>query len=90
MTNAWTNKHERMASMAFNEASKSTLLFQHGCVISRGRQVVSRGHNNSRTHCKRGLISDTSCSCHAEVDAIRRAYSSHLRKLGERRTLKVA
>lgn len=90
MTNMWTNKHERMASLAFNEASKSELLFQHGCVLSRGKKVISRGHNNHRTQCKEGLISNMSCSCHAEVDALRRVYNKRLRSQGERRTLKVA
>ena len=64
--------------------------YQHGCVITRGRKVISRGHTNYRTRCGDGLISDTSCSCHAEVDAIRRMYGSRIRKHGPRRTAKVA
>jgi len=90
MTSQWTNKHQRMASLAYCESIKSEMNFQHGCVISRGRKVVSRGHNNYRTRCSDGLISNTSCSCHAEVDALRRMYSSRTRKHGKRRTAKVA
>lgn len=90
MTNAWTNKHERMASLAFHEASKAERPYQHGCVLTRGKKVISRGHNNHRTYSKDGLISNTSCGCHAEVDALRRVYTKRLRSQGERRTLKVA
>jgi len=87
----WTNKHERMASLAFHEALKSEHpYFQHGCILSRGKKVIGRGHNNTRTQCKEGLISNNSCSCHAEVDALKRVYNKRLRSQGERRTLKVA
>ncbi len=89
-TKNWTNKHARMASLAYHESTKSPMFFRHGCVIAKGRKVVSHGFNNSRIKCKEGLISDTSCSCHAEVDAIRRVYGSRLRKVGPRRTAKVA
>ena len=91
MASQWTNKHQRMASLAYCESIKSEMgKGLHGCVISRGRKVVSRGHNNYRTRCSGGLISNTSCSCHAEVDALRRIYVSRARKQGKRRTAKVA
>ena len=85
-----SNKHQRFASIAFDESKKSVMLSQHGCVISRGRQLVCKGVNNYRTISKDGFISNTSCSCHAEVDAIRRVYQSRIRKTGPRRTAKVA
>ena len=91
MASQWTNKHQRMASIAYSESIKSEMNFQHGCVITRGRKVVGRGHNNYyRTRCSERMISNTSCSCHAEVDAIRRMYISRTRKQGKTRTAKVA
>tara|TARA_Y100000590_G_scaffold462291_1_gene626019 strand:- start:1294 stop:1566 length:273 start_codon:yes stop_codon:yes gene_type:complete len=89
MTCSNTNKHQRLASLAFNESQKSDLLFRHGCVISRGRQVIARGHNNYRTHSSDGFINNT-CSCHAEVDALRNMYNNMVRrKVGLRQTAKV-
>ena len=86
-----SNKHQRFGSMAFDESKNSGCrLAQHGCVIARGRQVVGKGINNPRTKSKDGFISDTSCSCHAEVDALRRVYQARIRKSGPRRTAKVA
>jgi len=85
-----SRKHERAAALAFDESKKSVMLSQHGCVIMRGRQMVAKGINNYRTQCKEGFIHHDQCSCHAEVDAIRRAYNARIRKTGNRRTLKVA
>lgn len=85
-----SNKHQRFASIAFDESKNSVMLSQHGCVIARGRQIVGKGINNYRTKSKDGFISDTSCSCHAEVDALRRVYQARIRKSGVRRTAKVA
>lgn len=85
-----SKKHQRAAALAFNESKKSPMLSQHGCVIMRGRQIVGSGFNNYRTHSKDGFIENGQCSCHAEVDALRRVYHSRIRKSGNRRTAKVA
>uniref|UniRef100_A0A7S3ZAY2 CMP/dCMP-type deaminase domain-containing protein n=1 Tax=Lotharella globosa TaxID=91324 RepID=A0A7S3ZAY2_9EUKA len=61
--------------MACEEASKSMLREKHGCVIVRGGEVVSRGHNKHVVQFTKGLV-----SCHAERDAILRCRKKgHLR-----------
>lgn len=53
---------------AASEAVQSTLQFKHGCVICRGKKIVSQGHNNMK---ERGWTRDCH-SCHAEIAAIKR------------------
>ena len=57
-------------AFAANEASKSTLLSQHGCVAVANGKIIGRGHNSIRTQSKDGFICNT-CSCHAEIAALR-------------------
>tara|TARA_Y100000389_G_scaffold204170_1_gene255347 strand:- start:4449 stop:4721 length:273 start_codon:yes stop_codon:yes gene_type:complete len=84
-----TNKHQRLASLAFDESQKSEMLFKHGCVIARGRKIIASGHNNYRTHSSDRFIANT-CSCHAEVAALRDMYNNMIRrKVGQRQTSKV-
>ena len=60
---------------AAHEAKKSTLLSQHGCVAVVNGKILGRGHNSSRTQSQDGFICNT-CSCHAEVAALRNLYRS--------------
>ena len=63
-------------SHAVNEALKSKLLSQHGCVAVANGKIVGRGHNSLRTQSQDGFISNT-CSCHAEIAAMRELYRTH-------------
>ena len=60
-------------SQAANEAEKSKLLSQHGCVAVANGKIVGRGHNSSRTQSQDGFICNT-CSCHAEIAALREVH----------------
>lgn len=60
-------------SYAAQEASKSKLLSQHGCVAVVNGRIMARGHNSLRTQSNDGFISNT-CSCHAEMDTLRKLY----------------
>ena len=62
------------ASMAFDCAEKSTMLMRHGCVAVANGRVLSRGHNHDRSYSSDGLIHNT-CSCHAEIHALRRLHT---------------
>lgn len=62
-------------SAAAHEATKSNLLSQHGCVAVVSGKILARGHNTLRTQSKDGFISN-SCSCHAEIAALRNLYHS--------------
>jgi len=57
-------------SCAAQEAQKSKLLSQHGCVAVANGKILGRGHNSSRTQSQDGFICNT-CSCHAEIAALR-------------------
>ena len=41
-----SNKDHRFASIAMDEAAKSTLLMQHGCIAVLNGKVVAKGCNN--------------------------------------------
>ena len=62
-------------SAAAEEAKKSTLLSQHGCVAVVNGKIMARGHNSLRTQSIDGFMSN-SCSCHAEMDTLRKLYHS--------------
>jgi tRNA(Arg) A34 adenosine deaminase TadA len=58
---------------AAHEAKKSKLLSRHGCVAVANGKIIGRGHNSSRTQSYDGFICNT-CSCHAEIAALRDLY----------------
>lgn len=66
-------KDRRYMELAVREAYKSEMYTRHGCVIVVNGKVIGRGHNNYRTAFADGFIRGT-CSCHAEMDALRNAF----------------
>ena len=63
-----SNKDYRFASIALEEASKSTLLMQHGCIAVLSGKVIAKGYNNIRSHSRDGLLHFRKCcSAHAEI-----------------------
>ena len=58
------------ANIALNHAKNAEGPFRHGSVCVLHGKIISSGHNNYRTRCRSHLID--SCSCHAEVDALRK------------------
>jgi|TARA_B110000967_G_C18893165_1_gene568763 tRNA(Arg) A34 adenosine deaminase TadA len=69
----------RFVNMAATEAQKSPVLYKHGCVAVVSGKVVARGHNNYRTSSKDGLIGNN-CSCHAEIDVLRKCMKLQITK----------
>ena len=66
-----SNKDHRFASIALEEASKSTLLMQHGCIAVLNGKVLAKGYNNIRCHSKDGLLNYRKCcSAHAEIHVL--------------------
>lgn len=57
-------------SLAGLEASKSTQQQRHGCIAVTSGKIRGRGCNSSRTKSCDGFIKNT-CSCHAEIAALR-------------------
>ena len=61
-------RDQRFASIALDEASKSTLLMQHGCIAVLNGKIIAKGYNNIRSHSKDGLLNFRKCcSAHAEI-----------------------
>ena len=66
-----SNKDQRFASIALEEASKSTLLMQHGCIAVLNGKVLAKGYNNIRCHSRDGLLHFRKCcSAHAEIHVL--------------------
>jgi len=66
-----SRKDEKWVSMALNEAVKSEMLHRHGCLAVSGGKYIAKGCNNYRTYSRDGLIRNC-CSCHAEVNVLRK------------------
>ena len=75
-----SKKKEKFLANASFEASKSPMLFRHGCVaVYDGKQIAS-GYNYHRTYSKdKTILSEYSCSMHAEMDCIRKIRKSRFR-----------
>lgn len=63
---------ERYANLAMLEADKSTMKHhKHGCIAVVSGTIVARGCNTYRSHSNDGFLTG-SCSCHAEIDVLRK------------------
>jgi|TARA_Y100000816_G_C26080540_1_gene569452 tRNA(Arg) A34 adenosine deaminase TadA len=65
-----TLTEERFITHAALQSTKSDLVSRHGCVITSNGKIIGRGYNSSRTKSSDGFLNNT-CSCHAEIAAIR-------------------
>ena len=71
-SNSLNNRDERFARFALEEANKSNMKHhQHGCIAVLGGQIIARGYNSDRTQSSDGFLKNT-CSCHAEIDVMRK------------------
>lgn len=61
---------------AAEESKKSNLQSKHGCIAVTNGKIRGRGHNSNRTQSYDGFIANT-CSCHAEVAALRDLWHSN-------------
>ncbi len=55
---------------AAEESYNSNMGSKHGCVAVINGKIIGRGHNSNRTQSVDGFIRNT-CSCHAEIAAVR-------------------
>lgn len=65
-------KEQQVYSLCLIEASKSKLLYQHGCIATVGGKIIERGINNHNNRNK--LCVENICSCHAEIDVLYKIY----------------
>jgi tRNA(Arg) A34 adenosine deaminase TadA len=65
-------------SKAIEVARGSPMLMRHGCIVARGNKVISSGFNHYRGRFGDGWLGGRetcmvgSCSCHAEMTALRK------------------
>ena len=76
-----TNKMESIYSISLESASKSNLLFRHGCVATYGGKILCKGCN-THTYSTDHFISN-SCTCHAEMYVLRRMFQRYKRQYKE-------
>jgi tRNA(Arg) A34 adenosine deaminase TadA len=67
-----SNTDMRYIDFAVEEAEKSIVPYRHGCIAVSSGKIIARGHNHNRTTSRDGLISNRVCSCHAEIDVLRK------------------
>lgn len=74
-----TNKDRKYISSALDIAQNSNMLMKHGCVVVENNRIVGKGWNMMRNQFKEnftgvsGNFIGVSCSCHAEMYALRQA-----------------
>lgn len=90
----FSKKNERIYSLCLDEANKSSLLFQHGCIATCGGKIIAYGHNNNRTYTNNELFLNNACTCHAEIAVLIKLYNRKkkrkLNKLMRRTTLYIS
>ena len=74
-----TNNDEKYVSLAAAEAEKSHLRSKLGCIAVVSGKVIAKGCNHYRTFSKDKLIEKT-CSCHAEIDVLRKCLKQNKMK----------
>lgn len=67
-----THKDHKYVSVALDAAKNSDMLMKHGCVIVESNRIIGTGWNMMRNQFKDNFIG-VSCSCHAEMYALRQA-----------------
>ena len=67
-----TKRDMNFINMALEASEKSTMSMQHGCVVTYKNKYIASGYNSHRNKFKDNFVGE-SCSCHAEMHALRNA-----------------
>ena len=70
-----SNREQVFINAAALQADKSDILMRHGCIAVANGKIMGRGYNHRRTNSKDEFIKNT-CTCHAEMGALRDVYRS--------------
>ena len=70
-----SNNDLNFMCLALEEAQRSPCKMKHGAIAVVKGHVIGRGYNHYRCNTRDGFVQD-SCTCHAEIAAIRQAYHS--------------
>jgi tRNA(Arg) A34 adenosine deaminase TadA len=82
-----TGKMESVFSLCLNEASKSNLLFRHGCIATYGGKIMCKGCNTTTSSTDNFIRN--SCTCHAEINVLRRMFQKYQRQYKEEKIRKI-
>ena len=69
-----SNRKHTYFESCVREAEKSDIQFQHGCVATLGGKIVARGYNTAKNYSKHDNFLENTCTCHAEVNVLRKLY----------------
>jgi len=75
-----SNKEDKIFSTSLDEATKSDLLFKHGCVATYGGKIIARGCNTYKCYSSNDKFINEQCSCHAEINVLRQIYYRNIQK----------
>jgi deoxycytidylate deaminase len=75
-----SQKKEKIFYRALEEAEKSNMLFQHGCVATYGGKIIASGFNYHIDVNQCDLFLNDQCSCHAEMSVLKKIYLKNFMK----------
>ena len=75
MSSLISNQDTKFLYHAFEQAKLSPVLMRHGAIATANGKIIGRGFNNYRTYSNDEFIKNT-CTCHAEIAALRNIYNS--------------
>ena len=67
-------KKQKIFCHAYKLAQDSDMLYRHGCIAVRGGKIIERGCNTYKCYSARDMFLQRCCSCHAEVNVLRKMY----------------
>ena len=80
-----TKKQDKLFSSSLGEAEQSTMAFRHGCIATYGGHIIASGYNTSKNYSSRDIfIQESQCSCHAEMNVLRKIYYKNREKKHKR------
>jgi len=82
-------KNQRIYSLCLDEACKSDLLYQHGCIATCGGKILARGYNTNRSRYNQDKYSIKTCTCHAEIAVLIKLHQHLLKKCKEHKINKI-
>jgi tRNA(Arg) A34 adenosine deaminase TadA len=82
-------KNQCIYSLCLEEASKSELLYQHGCIATCGGKIMARGYNTNRSRYNKDRYGIKTCTCHAEISVLIKLHYHLLKKCKEHKINKI-
>jgi len=75
-----SQKKEKIFIRSLEEAEKSNMQFQHGCIATCGGKIIASGFNCHKGRQQNDLFLNDQCSCHAEINVLKKIYFNNFMK----------